>query len=124
MLGNFGGSYKKAPDIKTDGRTQMPVALGKGRDECDKLWDACTAAFGNKALVETVIMPKAIESVFKVAWMFGYDAALKGCSPTPNGLGMLKLPCAGEDAPCPDLAIVKIRVLFGQTVLFRRHFKR
>ena len=32
----------------------------------------------------------------KASWTFGYDASLKGVAPAPNGLGMMKLLCAGQ----------------------------
>lgn len=93
-LGTFGGTYKKSSDLKSEGRTQKPWQDGQGKEECEAMWSSLLMKFSETIALQDI--PQGLQGAFKASWLYGYDMGLKGTTQSPNGCGMLKLLCSGE----------------------------
>lgn len=96
ILGSYGGTYKRLLKKMQDSRTQSPIHVKQGKEECDKFFHDMFSQMPALCMVAAEEMDKSMAMVLGSTWLWGYESKFYKVVVTPNGLAMFKYLAAGE----------------------------
>ena len=96
-LSGFGGSFKRTPAFKSEGRCQDLIYKGSGLEESDLMWRSLQECFSTPFLSSTsAALERYMTNVLAASWMYGMDSQHHHLNLAPNGLGAFRALVSGE----------------------------